>query len=119
MLEPSAEGLANVDRAAAIRIRAAIEATLREQGSYPSHGGALAEADGRFRVAIGEVLQTDRALAVEFEALFPAPRAARHMTAGQDRFDGTAGTKSARTQLTAMSNWLQGLVDATGNSRPG
>lgn len=116
---PSAEGRADVDRAAAIRIRAAIEATLREQGSYPSHAGALAEADGRFRIAIGELLQDDRPLAAEFEALFPAARPTPTGLPGQDRFDGTAGSKSARTQLTAMSNWLQGLVDATGNSRPG
>jgi len=110
-----------VDRGAAIRVRAAIEATLREQGSYPSYAAALAEADGRYRTAIRELVQGDGPLASEFEALFPAV-AARSTAAGlpgRDRFDGSGGTKNARTQLTAMSNWLQGLIDSTGNSRAG
>jgi hypothetical protein len=110
-----------VDRGAAIRVRAAIEATLREQGSYPSYAAALAEADGRFRTAIRELVHDDGPLATEFEALFPvaAGRSTPAGLPGRDRFDGSGGTKHARTQLTAMSNWLQGLVDATGNSRAG
>ena len=110
-----------MDRAAAIRVRAAIEATLREQGSYPSYAAALTDADGRYRTAIHELVEHDGALAAEFAALFPlAPaRSAAVGLRGRDRFDGSGGTKSARTQLTAMSNWLQGLIDSTGNSRPG
>jgi hypothetical protein len=110
-----------VDREAAIRVRAAIEATLREQGSYPSYAAALLEADERYRTAIRELVQDDASLASEWEALFPVvtARSAPPGPPGRDRFDGSGGTKSARTQLTAMSNWLQGLVDATGNSRAG
>lgn len=111
-----------MDRAAAIRVRAAIEATLREQGSYPSYAAALSEADERFRTAIHELVEQDAVLSAEFAALFPLG-SARPATAGfhgRDRFDGGGGgTKGARTQLTAMSNWLQGLIDSTGNSRPG
>ena len=115
------EGRADVDRGAAIRVRAAIEATLREQGSYPSYAPALAEADERFRAAIRELVEGDGSLAAEFEALFPVAPASQSAAGlpGRDRFDGAGGAKSARTHLTAMSNWLQGLVDATGNSRPG
>ena len=111
----------DVDRGAAIRVRAAIEATLREQGSYPSYAAALVEADGRFRAAIRELTQDDASLASEFEALFPimTARSALAGLPGRDRFDGSGGTKDARTQLTAMSNWLQGLIDSTGNSRAG
>jgi hypothetical protein len=110
-----------VDRGAAIRVRAAIEATLREQGSYPSYAAALSEADDRYQAAIRELVQDNGPLAAEFEALFPVA-AGRSPTAGRpgrDRFDGSGGTKHARTQLTAMSNWLQGLIDSTGNSRAG
>jgi len=66
-------------------------------------------------------VQDDASLASEFEALFPVvtARSAPSGLPGRDRFDGSGGTKSARTQLAAMSNWLQGLVDATGNSRAG
>ncbi len=110
-----------MDRGAAIRVRAAIEATLREQGSYPTYAAALAEADGRYRAAIRELVQDDGPLGSEFEALFPAApaRPSAGGPPGRDRFDGAGGTKSARTHLAAMSNWLQGLIDATGNSRPG
>jgi hypothetical protein len=113
------EGQQNVDRGAAIRVRAAIEATLREQGSYPSHAAPLAEAEARFRTAIQELVADNSALATEFEALFRATpsRSTPGGVAMQDRFDGAGGAKDARTHLTAMSNWLQGLVDATGNSR--
>ena len=46
-----------MDRGAAIRVRAAIEATLREQGSYPANAEGLAEAAGRFRSAIHELVK--------------------------------------------------------------
>lgn len=110
-----------MDRGTAIRVRAAIEATLREQGSYPSYAAGLAEADGRYETAIRELVQDDEPLAAEFEALFPVAGGPSATTGlpGRDRFDGSGGTKHARTQLAAMSNWLQGLIDSTGNSRAG
>ncbi|MGH2513938.1 MAG: hypothetical protein ACRDGQ_14805 [Candidatus Limnocylindrales bacterium] len=109
-----------MDRGAAIRVRAAIEATLREQGSYPTYAATLTEAEGRFRLAIRELVKGDEPLGAEFEALFPAAtRPTRPAGApGRDRFDGGGSTKNARTHLTAMSNWLLGLIDSEGNSRP-
>ena len=38
-----------MDRDVAIRVRAAIEATLREQGSYPTFSEGLIEAETRYR----------------------------------------------------------------------
>jgi hypothetical protein len=110
-----------VDRLAAIRVRAAIEATLREQGSYPTYAAGLTEAAGRFRAAIHELLEDDPSLAAEFDALFPAtaPRPKQVGLPSEDRFDGAGVTKSARMHLAGMSGWLQGLIDGTGNSRPG
>lgn len=110
-----------MDRGAAIRVRAAIEATLREQGSYPTNAEGLAEAAGRFRSAIHELVRDEHPLAVEFEALFPATTS-RSRPAGRpggDRFDGAGLAKSARMHLAGMSGWLQGLIDGSGNSRPG
>ena len=61
----------DVDRGAATRIRAAIEATLSEQGSYPSYDEGLVMADVRFRTAIHELVREQPELAAEFDVLFP------------------------------------------------
>jgi hypothetical protein len=105
-----------VDRGAAIRIRAAIEATLREQGSYPSYDDGLIEADTRFRSAIHELVKDETGLATEFDAIFPAaePRSRRGGLAGGDPLEGAGMTKNARMHLAGMSGWLQGLVDPGG-----
>jgi hypothetical protein len=109
-----------MDRGAAIRIRAAIEATLREQGSYPSYTEGLVEADVRFRSAIHELVKEDAALAAEFDVLFPAaaPRPRTGGRPGGDLLEGAAGTKNARMHLAGMSGWLQGLIDSPSSSLP-
>jgi hypothetical protein len=108
-----------VDRDVAIRVRAAIEATLREQGSYPTFAEGLVDADTRFRNAIRELLPDDDPLSAEFNALFPAP-APRTLPGGgpsRDRLDSAGVTKRARMHLAGMSGWLQGLIDATDSGR--
>jgi hypothetical protein len=106
-----------VDRGAAIRIRAAIEATLREQGSYPSYDEGLVEADVRFRSAIHELVKGEGGLAAEFDVLFPPEesRARRRGLPGGEPFEGAGMTKSARMHLAGMSGWLQGLIDTPGS----
>ena len=103
-----------MDRGAVIRLRAAIEATLREQGSYPSYAEGLVEADNRFRSAIHELVRGDGALATEFNALFPAaPSGPRHAGPRVGDHPERAGmTKNARMHLAGMSGWLQGLIDS-------
>ena len=110
----------DVDRGAAIRIRAAIEATLREQGSYPSYAEGLIEADARFRSVIHEVFKEVRGLAAEFDVLFPPAEshARRSGLPGGDIFEGTGVTKNARMHLAGMSGWLQGLIDSPSSSLP-
>ena len=103
-----------MDRGAAGRIRATIEATLREQGSYPSYDEGLVLADIRFRAAIHELVQDTPELAAEFDLLFPPiearpERVARPAgSASQD----AAGAKNARMHLAGMSGWLQGLIES-------
>jgi hypothetical protein len=106
----------NVDRGAAIRIRAAIEATLREEGSYPSYDKGLIEADTRFRSAIHELVKDEGALVAEFDTIFPPaePSSRRGGLAGGDLLEGSGMTKSARMHLVGMSGWLQGLIDGSG-----
>jgi hypothetical protein len=103
-----------MDRGAVIRLRTAIEATLREQGSYPSYTEGLVEADHRFRSAIRELVQGDAALAIEFNALFPpavsGPRPAG--PPGGDHLERAGMTKNARMHLAGMSGWLLGLIDS-------
>jgi hypothetical protein len=109
-----------VDRGAAIRIRAAIEATLREQGSYPSYAEGLVEADVRFRSAIHELVKEEAALASEFDVLFP-PSASRSRPGGQpgaEHFETAGVTKGARMHLAGMSGWLQGLIDSPTSNLP-
>ena len=108
-----------MDRDVAIRVRAAIEATLREQGSYPTFAAGLIEAEGRFRTAIHELLADNQSLAAEFSALFPAPTARSGSDALQARvrLDGAGVSKNARMHLAGMSGWLQGLIDATDSGR--
>jgi hypothetical protein len=103
-----------MDRGTVIRLRAAIEATLREQGSYPSYNDGLVEADLRFRSAIHELIKAEAALAAEFSALFPMP----HPGPGQagptarDHMERAGMAKNARMHLAGMSGWLQGLIDS-------
>jgi len=103
-----------VDRAAAGRIRATIEATLREQGSYPSYDEGLVMADARFRAAIHELVQDTPGLAAEFDLLFPpievSPRRVGRPSVG--RSPDAAGAKDARMHLAGMSGWLQGLIES-------
>jgi hypothetical protein len=109
-----------VDRGAAIRIRAAIEATLREQGSYPSYDEGLIEADARFRSAIHELVKDEPGLVAEFDVIFPPaePRSRRGGLAGGDLLEGSGMTKNARMHLAGMSGWLQGLIESPGGGRP-
>jgi hypothetical protein len=106
----------NMDRGAAIRIRAAIEATLREQGSYPSYDDGLIEADARFRSAIHELVKDESGLVAEFDTIFPPaePRSRRGGLAGGELLEGSGMTKSARMHLAGMSGWLQGLIEIPG-----
>lgn len=108
-----------MDRDVAIRVRAAIEATLREQGSYPTFAEGLVDADTRFRTAIHELLADDDPLSAEFNALFPppAPQTRPGGAPNRDRLDGAGVTKRARMHLAGMSGWLQGLIDATASGR--
>jgi lysozyme family protein len=108
-----------MDRDVAIRVRAAIEATLREQGSYPTFSEGLVEAETRFRNAIQELLTDDDPRAAEFRALFPAstPRARPAGLSSRERLDGASVTKNARMHLAGMSGWLQGLIDASDTGR--
>jgi len=103
-----------VDRAAAGRIRATIEATLREQGSYPSYDEGLVLADMRFRAAIHELVQDTPGLAAEFDLLFPPievrPKRVGPPTGGPT--EDAAGAKNARMHLAGMSGWLQGLIES-------
>jgi hypothetical protein len=105
-----------MDRGAATRIRAAIEATLREQGSYPSYDEGLIEADTRFRSAIHELVKDETGLAAEFDTIFPSvePRSRRGGLAGGEVLEGSGMTKSARMHLAGMSGWLQSLIDGPG-----
>jgi hypothetical protein len=108
-----------MDRGTVIRLRAAIEATLREQGSYPSYNEGLVEADIRFRSAIHELVKGDSGLAAEFNALFPpAVPGPRHAGPGGDHPERAGMTKNARMHLAGMSGWLQGLIDSTTGSPP-
>jgi len=104
-----------------MRIRAAIEATLREQGSYPSYAEGLIEADIRFRSAIHEVVREEPGLAAEFDVLFPPAEShtRRSGLPGGDLFAGAGVTKNARMPLAGMSGWLQGLIDSPSSSLPG
>ena len=109
-----------MDRGAAIRIRAAIEATLREQGSYPSYDEGLVMADVRFRSAIHELVKDQSGLAAEFDGLFP-PTEAHSRRGGRpgEPLEGAAGAKNARMHLALMSGWLQGLIENPSGSVPG
>jgi hypothetical protein len=109
-----------MDRGAAIRIRAAIEATLREQGSYPSYDEGLVIADVRFRSAIHELIKEERGLVGEFDVLFPPTesRSRRGSPSGGEPREGAAGAKNARMHLAGMSGWLQGLIENPGSSLP-
>ena len=107
-----------MDRAAAVRIRATIEATLREQGSYPSYDEGLVMADVRFRAAIHELVKEAPGLAAEFDLLFPPIES--HplrvgLPAGKPSEDA-AGAKNARMHLAGMSGWLQGLIESPSES---
>ncbi|MFI5199517.1 MAG: hypothetical protein ACHQXL_04010 [Candidatus Limnocylindrales bacterium] len=106
-----------MDRDVAIRVRAAIEATLREQGSYPTFAEGLVEADRRFRTAITELLGEDDPLSAEFRVLFPLPPSGPHAAPARVRLDGAGISKNARMHLAGMSGWLQGLIDATDSGR--
>ena len=108
-----------MDRDVAIRVRAAIEATLREQGSYPTFSEGLVEAETRFRNAIQELLDDDDPRSAEFRALFPVstPRARPAGLSSRERLDGASVTKNARMHLAGMSGWLQGLIDAADTGR--
>lgn len=103
-----------MDRGTVIRLRAAIEATLREQGSYPSDTEGLVEADGRFRSAIHELIKGDGPLSTEFNALFPpAPPGPGHgAPPGGEHLERAGMTKTARMHLAGMSGWLLGLLDS-------
>ena len=107
-----------MDRGAAVRIRAAIEATLREQGSYPSYDEGLVMADVRFRAAIHEFVKDAPGLVAEFDLLFP-PIESRPKRVGQptsEQSEGAAGSKNARMHLAGMSGWLQGLIESPSES---
>ncbi|HEY7828623.1 MAG TPA: hypothetical protein VIB99_10325 [Candidatus Limnocylindrales bacterium] len=106
-----------MDRDVAIRVRAAIEATLREQGSYPTFAEGLVEADRRFRTAITELLPDDDPLSAEFRVLFPVPPSGPNAAPARVRLDGAGISKNARMHLAGMSGWLQGLIDATDSGR--
>jgi hypothetical protein len=106
-----------MDRDVAIRVRAAIEATLREQGSYPTFAEGLVEADRRFRTAITELLPDDDPLSAEFRVLFPLPPSGPSTASARVRLDGAGISKNARMHLAGMSGWLQGLIDATDSGR--
>ena len=109
-----------MDRGAAIRIRAAIEATLSEQGSYPSYDEGLVMADVRFRTAIHELVKEESGLAAEFDVLFPPieSRPRRGGMPGGEPSEGAAGAKNARMHLAGMSGWLHGLIDGSSGSNP-
>ena len=109
-----------MDRGAATRIRAAIEATLSEQGSYPSYDEGLVMADVRFRTAIHELVKEDRGLVAEFDVLFPPieSRPRRGGLPGGEPSEGAAGAKNARMHLAGMSGWLHGLIDGPTGSLP-
>jgi hypothetical protein len=109
-----------MDRGAAIRIRAAIEATLREQGSYPSYDEGLVVADVRFRSAIHELVKEESGLVAEFDVLFPPTESGsrRGGLPGREPLEGAAGAKNARMHLAGMSGWLQGLIENPSSSLP-
>jgi hypothetical protein len=109
-----------MDRGAAIRIRAAIEATLREQGSYPSYDEGLVMADARFRTAIHELVKDEGGLVAEFDVLFPQTRSRsrRGSLPGGEPLEGAAGAKNARMHLAGMSGWLQGLIENPSSGVP-
>ena len=108
-----------MDRGAAVRIRAAIEATLSEQGSYPSYDEGLVMADVRFRTAIHELVKDERGLAAEFDVLFPPieSRPRRGLPGGEPS-EGAAGAKNARMHMAGMSGWLRGLIEGPSGSLP-
>jgi len=95
-----------------IRLKSAIEGTLREEGSGATSADALTDADARFRQAIAELARDDAALMTEFESLYPpTKRKPGGDWAGADMVDAAAAAKSARTRLSGMAGWLQGVID--------
>jgi hypothetical protein len=104
-----------MDRGTVIRLRAAIEATLREHGSYPSDTEGLVEADSRFRSAIHELIKGDGPLATEFNVLFPPTASGpRHGgLPGGEHLERAGMTKTARMHLAGMSGWLLGLLESS------
>ena len=88
-----------MDRGAATRIRAAIEATLSEQGSYPSYDEGLVMADVRFRTAIHELVKEEPGLAAEFDVLFPPIESSPQASGmpGGEPSEGAAAAKNARS----------------------
>lgn len=102
----------NIDSGRFLRLKAAIEGTLRVESQVTS-ATALEQAAMRYQAAIAEILPED--LRTEFNALFGGRSGRVRPGLGGDLLGSAMRANAAREELLAMAGWLNGLVESRGS----